>query len=863
MSPSRWREVKEIVADALELPAEQRAEHIGRACSTDPQLKEQVERLVAAGSNAETGPLDRRVQIDLKNAPSLRPDTLLSGRFRIVGFLARGGMGEVYRVHDEELDEDVALKIISEEIADRPGMVERFRYEVQRARRITHANVCRIHDLDSDRRPDGTVLRFLTMQLIEGPTLAKVMQAGGISGFEALALLGDVLAGLEAAHQAGIAHCDLKPNNVLLDRVDGERARAVITDFGLARVLRAEGSGDSTRTGVVGGAPAYMAPELRFGWRGGVAGDVFAFGVMAYELLTGSHPFDCQPSWEMEPGFRAAPPRSLSPDIPQEWDAAILRCLEFEPAARFATVAELRSALGAGAAAPKPWFHAVVSRRGLGYAAAGLVVTFGGVAGYRRWFAGRDAIAVLPFENASKDDSLDYLSEGITESLINSLSQLPRLSVPAAGLVRRFKGVANPAKAGNALNASAVLTGALRRREGLLTVEVELIDVATGKQIWGKQYTLTWTSILDVQESICGGILSGLQIRIGDRETKTLRRGLTTDDEAFQLYLRGQYLLGLRRVETLAKSRELFQQAVDRDPKFALAHAGLASSQLLLGYFGAESPATTMAAARASAQKALALEPAVPEAHTVMGAVEAMFDWNWKGAEASFQKAIALKENLAEAHHWYARFVLGPLGRHYESVAEMKRALNWDPYAPILHTNLGVELYFARRFDDAISQLQKVVEMDPRFNLPYWTLGQAWAAKGNLSKAVESLEIARQLEPGAKPDLVLAYCYAVFGKMAEARTLRDETVRKYRRPSYAASELAYVESALHESEAAIGSLKIALEEREPQLIQVGSDPKFDWIRDNPEFSNILRSIGLNPGVYHYARIPGLVQKELS
>jgi tetratricopeptide (TPR) repeat protein len=251
------------------------------------------------------------------------------------------------------------------------------------------------------------------------------------------------------------------------------------------------------------------------------------------------------------------------------------------------------------------------------------------------------------------------------------------------------------------------------------------------------------------------------------------------------------------------------------------------------------------------------------EAYTVMGAVEAMFDWDWKSAEASFRKAIALKEDLAEAHHWYARFVLGPLGRHDESVAEMKRALNWDPYAPILHTNLGVELYFARRYDEAIRQLQKVVDMDPRFNLAYWTLGMAWAAKGNLPKAVESLNTARRLEPGAKPDLILAYCYAALGKTKDARELRDKTVRKYRRPLYTASELAYVQSALHESEAAIASLKISLQEREPQLIQIGSDPRFDWIRDKPEFSNILRSIGLNPGVYHHARLPGQSQKELS
>ena len=244
-----------------------------------------------------------------------------------------------------------------------------------------------------------------------------------------------------------------------------------------------------------------------------------------------------------------------------------------------------------------------------------------------------------------------------------------------------------------------------------------------------------------------------------------------------------------------------------------------------------------------------------------MGAVKAMFDWDWKGAEASFQRAIALKDNLAEAHHWYARFVLGPLGRHDESIAEMKRALNSDPYAPILHTNLGVELYFARRFDETISQLQKVVDMEPRFNLPYWTLGMAWAAKGNLAKAVDSLETARRLAPGPKPDLILAYCYAAFrekggGSRASRRNhsqLQPAFLLRIRAQ-------AYVQSALHESEAAISSLKISLAEREPLLIEVGADPRYDWIRDNPEFSNILRSIGLNPGVYHHAPVPGLLSK---
>ncbi len=572
---------------------------------------------------------------------------------------------------------------------------------------------------------------------------------------------------------------------------------------------------------------------------------------MAYELLTGNHPFHRRPSWEVAVVFHVSPPRSVAPDIPPAWNAAIMRCLEFDPGARFSTVQELRSAIGEAATGTQRWSDSLVTRRGLGYLTAGLLATGVGIAGYRRWHGRLDSIAVLPFENASKDDSLDYLSAGITDSLINSLAQLPRLRVPAAGLVRQFKNEPNPTKAGAALNTSAVLSGVLRQRGGLLSVEVELIDVGSGKQIWGKQYTLTWTNVLDVQKSICADILSGLKIRMGNEETETLRRGLTTDDEAFQSYLRGQYLLGLRRVDTLLKSREMFQQAVNRDPRFALAYSALASSQLLLGYWGVETAASSMTAARVSAQKALSIEPRLAEAHVVIGAVQVMFNWDWKGAEASYRRAIALKEDLAEAHHWYARQVLGPLARHDEALAEMKQALKWDPYAPILHTNLGVALYYAHRFDDAIRQLQKVIEMDPRFNLPYWTLGQAWAAKGKLSSAVDALETARRFAPGPKPDLSLAFCYAVCGKPMEARALRDGVLSKYHRPAYSTYELAYVNASLGESEAAVHNLEISFTDKEPQLIQAGADPKFDLIRETTGYKSILRSIGLDPASYHY------------
>jgi eukaryotic-like serine/threonine-protein kinase len=425
-------------------------------------------------------------------------------------------------------------------------------------------------------------VRFLTMQLIEGPTLKQWMgQPGGAPVSEKLALLKDVLEGLEAAHKAGIAHCDLKPSNILVQQAEGQQPRAVITDFGVAQLppvshAAVHAGHDRTQPSLVGGTPPYMAPEMRFECGDRRSGDIFAVGVVAYKLLTGLHPFGGQAPWDIGPDFRVVPPRSLDPEIPAAWDAAILQSLAVDPSKRFARVSDLRSALEI----PEPSETASrkITRRALVYGGAASVAGVAGTLLLRRG-AGPRAIAVLPFENASNEQSLDYLGDGITESLINSLSQLSSLRVPAAGLVRRFKGKDTPTQAGQELNASAVLAGRIRRAGGLLSVDAELIDTSSGRQIWGKQYNLTWSNALDVQESICAGILSGLQLQLGGHETNILRRGLTSDQEAFDFYLRGQYLMGLRTEESLAQARDYFTRAVERDPKFALAYCGGASAR--------------------------------------------------------------------------------------------------------------------------------------------------------------------------------------------------------------------------------------------------------------------------------------------
>ncbi len=839
MTPSLWRNIKEITADALELPAGERSAFLGGACGSDIQLRDEVEKLIALDES--NGVLDHALYGGINAGPLLPEHTVLGGRFRIIHLIARGGMGEVYRAVDEEFGEEVALKIINREIAGRAGIAERFRREVQRARRVTHPNVCRIHDLYSHSDANDNVLLFFTMQLVEGPTLADLLKTHPIATGDGIALLFELMAGLEAAHEAGLAHCDLKPSNVMVVDSGGAGRRAIVTDFGLARALQTEDGAATKHSLIAGGAPAYMAPEALFGGAG-IRNDIYAFGLIAYETLTGKHPFDRKPVWETAKDFRVTPPREINPEIPAKWEGVILRCIERDPAARFGGVREVQAALEAR----NRVLPGGITRRRALYGVGGVMASAAAVGEYLYREEKSHVVAVLPFENVTSEESLEYLSNGITETLINALSQVPRLRVPAAGLVRSFKGTREPTKAGENLKASSVLTGRVQKRDGLLSVEAELIDVSSGRQLWGKQYNLEWTNLLDLQQSICTGILAGLQLPVNAQETKILRRGLTTNDEAFQLYLRGQYLLGQRTARSLKKALELFTQASQLDPGFARAFSGLATARLLLGYYGVERPLDSMPAAREAAQRSIGLEPLLAEGHNALAAIKALFDWDWVGAEQSFRRAIALKDDFAEAHHWLARCVLDPMARPTEAISEIRRALESDPSTLIIHTDLGLMYYHARRYDDAIRQLQKVIEIDPAYIYAYWLLGFSWAEKRNLEKAVAAHQTARRLQPGARPDICLAYSYAVCGNQAAARGMLEQISRQYQRPAYAAIEIAFLQAALGLTEAAFRSLDLSIQEKEPQIIDAGVDPKLDPLRKLPAYNSFLKRVNFNP-----------------
>jgi serine/threonine protein kinase/tetratricopeptide (TPR) repeat protein len=755
MTPSRWRTLKEIAADAMEFPPHERAAYILRACGEDSALKEEVERLVAASDPDATGPLDRPFAAGPPEKPSLPANMLLAGRFRITGLLAKGGMGEVYRARDERMREDVALKIIGREIADRPGIVDRFRHEVQRARRITHPNVCRIHDLYIHSAPDGANLQFLTMQLIAGPTLAEWIarpEKNPVS--ESLPLLMDLLAGLQAAHDAGIAHCDLKPSNVLLDRPEGQRARAVITDFGLARALRDEIGPETTRTNIVGGAPAYMPPEMRFGSGGGVTGDIYAFGLIAYELLTGVHPFDYKPVWEAGPGHPLRPPRSLVPEIPAVWDAVILRCLELEPAARFGSVTELLSAVGSETeplkadSAPaenvpgpsgglrRPWWRVLLA------VGAALIIAAVGWQTAPRWLhpralsggaAGIPArrVLVADIDNQTGQTLLDHT---VRELVTAMLEQSPVVKVfPPAQLPEALRRMGKPENSDLGIpialeicqreGLEAMVTGSVTRIGSEYLIILKALD-SQGETITSASAS---ASSLDQVIRAAEEASRTLRTSLGEptasiRQSKPLERVTSPSLQAVQYYSLGKISLNRGDPESAA---DLFQRAIQTDPRFAMAHGYLGNVYEQLG---------EMAAAQKELSIAVQLSDRVtePEKLKIAGDYYLSLD-DYAEAARFYQLLIRIRPEMASAH-----LNLGEAYFHQlnfdRALAETDAAVQIDPQTGYKINAVEI-LLGAGRCGEAMARARKLVELSPATSRLNYIMGRCYLAAGEVERA--------------------------------------------------------------------------------------------------------------------------------
>jgi serine/threonine-protein kinase len=797
------------------------------------------------------------------------------GPYKILASIGAGGMGEVYRAQDAKLGRDVALKVLPAEMAHDPERLARFHREAKALAQLDHPNIVTIHSVE-----ECNGVHFLTMQLVEGRSLDRVIPASGLpleQIVEIARALGDALA---VAHDKGIVHRDLKPGNVMVTN----EGHVKVLDFGLAKDIRAANGGDLTLTsdsqtqiGVVMGTPAYMSPEQAAGRLLDHRTDIFSLGVVLHEMATGRRPFEGTSSAELVSAILRDTPPSVTdarPDLPSDLARIIRRCLEKDPSHRVQTARDVsnefrdlarqtsqklaaatsstsssRAVPAADSGIPHADEVSGVKRHAIALTIAAilLVIGFAGVGIYLKGpKAGQvDSIAVLPLENRSNDPEAEYISDGITESINNSLTRLPSLRVIPHSVASHYRGKSmGMRKVGDELRVQAVLTGSIAQRGDDLTVNVELDDVRNGKQLWGERYNRKLADLLAVQNEIAREVSQLLRSQLSAEDQQKLTKGSTDNPEAYQLYLKGKYYTNKLSKTGFSKGIEYFNQAIALDHQYGLAYSGLAYNYINQDdWFMAPNEAGPKT--REAAQKALAIDESDGGAHLSMAIVTHWYDWNWAAAESEFKRAIELNPNNWEAHTYYSWF-LAPMGRNDQSIAEAKRAQQADPLSGFANFNVGGALVFARQWDPAIEQLHRAIEVDPTFWFSHCFLGRAYEQKGKLPEAIAEFQRALELEEdNAEIWSGLGHAYALSGKRAEAQKVLEHLKGVSAHSWVAPYNIAVIYAGLGEKEQAFAFLDQAYKDRSYYLpTYLATDARIDSLRSDPRFVELRKRVGL-------------------
>lgn len=780
-----------------------------------------------------------------------------AGRYRIIEELGGGGMGRVYKALDTETGEKIALKLIKPEIAADRTTLDRFRNELTTARRIVHKNVGRMFDLGRDKRTF-----FIAMEYVPGQDLkGLIRQTGQLTVGKAVSIAKQICDGLAEAHGLGIVHRDLKPGNVMIDK----SGQARIMDFGIARTGKGDGI---TGAGVMLGTPEYMAPEQVDGRDADPRSDIYALGVILYEMLTARVPFEGDTALSVAYKHKhAAPedPRQFNDRIPEELSRVVLRCLSKEKASRFQGAGELKASLESVEQGLPSTERATPARRpltsreitvrfslkkllGPASIAAALIVAAVLVIS-RPWSprsgpvaSGPDkrlSIAVLPFTDLSAGHDQDYFCDGLATELINRLTGIQNLRVPAQTSSFSFKGRnLSLREIGETLKVESVLAGTLQKSEDRVRVTVELVNVSDGYPIWSQKYERDLKDIFALQDDISLAIVDNLKVAVLDDEQAGLVASHTGNPKAFDLYLKGRYFWARRTLEDLEKAIACYQEAVDTDPDYALAYAALSDSYGLLPFYSGVLPAEAFARAKTAVMKALEIDGSLAEAHSALGFIREYYDWDWEAAEQAFRRAVRGKPGYVTAHHWYAEF-LSWMGRPEEAIAEAERALELDPLSPLISYIKAYVLFYARRYDDSLAQCRRTLELDPEYLMAYHGIGKAYVQKEMYEEAVSAFRQGRDLSS------YLGYGCGLAGQRGEALSILEALTDEWNRGIGFATPLIRVNMGLGEIETALDWMEKAFERREPRMVEIKAEPMFDPIRSHPRFQALLKKMKLD------------------
>jgi serine/threonine-protein kinase len=884
MTPQRWQKINELFHAAVELCPDERTRFLEERCAGDPLLRGEVETLLASDAQAaefiEEPAVKAAADLLSVDQHGLRPGQR-AGSYEVKALIAKGGMGEVYLATDSKLGRKVALKLLPPIFTGDGERVRRFAKEARAISALNHPNIIVVYDIVFDGQ-----MHFIVTEYVKGETLRQRMSGALPTLIEALNIVIQIGGALDAAHQAGIIHRDIKPENVML-RPDGY---VKVLDFGLAKLTQPQkpGSpgwdisraGTDTDPGRVMGTARYMSPEQARGLDVDARTDVFSLGVILYELISGRPPFDGETNSDVicELLTREPPPLADSgcPELP-ELERIIAKSLAKDRAGRYqlirdflADLQRLKLSLETGGqllnlarmSPAKRWADKSLAARmadrtrrhkrefvllsalAVILAAAVLYFTFTNTSFVNDRELVRD-IAVLPFAMESADPDAELLADGLTESLIDSLSQSPKLRVIGRHSVFRYKNQQQDIQSiSRDLNVQAVITGKIIQRGDGLTVQAELLDARNNKLLWGDQFEEKENNLLAVQNNLTKLISEKLELRLNREEQQRVMKRYTDDAQAYRLYVKGRYYWNRTTAEDVKQAIEYFNQAIAEDPNYALAYAGLAQSYSMLAANYAHPP-DIIPLAKAYAQKAIELDDALDEAHYAIGLNAYLLDWNWPLAEREFKLTLELNPSRATARSSYGG-LLRVMGQMDAAIAEIQRALESDPLSLRIRVNLGLSYYYNRQYEEALKQFRIALQMDPNAFIVYVNLGRCFTALGQFEASVAALNKAIELSRNDTWALVtLGQAYAAAGRQRDAERILAELLGMSDKVFVRPYEIALVYAGLGDDDRAIEWLYRAYQEHSPYLLAMKYEPLLDGLHRDERFQALLKQIGLS------------------